>query len=87
MQVNTHAIGYHDVILAYAQVVNETLAEGGNIFNGLAMARKMKNRTFTGGVRGRLMLDANGDSDGNFEIWSFQYSTSSFEVNLFLSNL
>ncbi|XP_046581000.1 atrial natriuretic peptide receptor 2-like [Haliotis rubra] len=40
-------VGYHDAVSIYAQVLYETLKEGGDPHNGTALTRKMWNRTFT----------------------------------------
>jgi hypothetical protein len=85
-QVNIHAIGYHDSLIAYAEMLNETLQRGGNMFDAAAIAQRMKNRTFYG-IRGRLTLDENADLKGNFEIWGFQYNSSTYTVRIINESL
>ncbi|KAK3797487.1 hypothetical protein RRG08_042087 [Elysia crispata] len=43
--------GYYDAVMMYAQVLNESLAEGGSPTDGLAITRSLVNRTFSGVLR------------------------------------
>nr|KAI8750182.1 atrial natriuretic peptide receptor 1-like [Biomphalaria glabrata] len=52
--------GYHNAFLVYLTAVNETLAEGGNISDGLSLVRKMCNRTYDG-VSGSFRLNEVGN--------------------------
>ena len=38
----------HDAVMLYSLAVNETLAKGDDIMDGLAMTKRMWNRTFVG---------------------------------------
>ncbi|ESP02582.1 hypothetical protein LOTGIDRAFT_138137 [Lottia gigantea] len=51
---------FYDAVLIYAEILNETLVEGGDPLDGLAIVTKMKNRTFHG-KSGRISINANGD--------------------------
>ncbi|ESP02581.1 hypothetical protein LOTGIDRAFT_91690, partial [Lottia gigantea] len=51
---------FYDSVLIYAQILNETLTEGGDPLNGLAMTERMKNRTFNG-ISGKVSINSNGD--------------------------
>ncbi|OQV12658.1 Atrial natriuretic peptide receptor 2 [Hypsibius exemplaris] len=76
-EVNPHAVGYHDIVIAYAETLNRTLKDGLNVFDAKEIARNMKNKTYTGGVW-PLNLDSNGDLIGSFELWSFNYTTADY---------
>ncbi len=39
---------FHDAVILYALAINETIAEGGDIYDGYAVTRRMWNRTFRG---------------------------------------
>lgn len=47
-QVSVLAAIAHDTVWLYAHALNETLAENGNPYDGLAITRRMRNRTITG---------------------------------------
>ena len=47
-QVSVFAAIAHDSVWLYAQALNETLAENGDPYDGIAITRKMWNRTITG---------------------------------------
>lgn len=72
-------MGFHDAVVTYGKVINETMAVGGDIFDGLSLARRFTNRSFMG-VRGKLTLDENNDLNGNFELWNFRFESGIFQV-------
>ncbi|XP_055348982.1 atrial natriuretic peptide receptor 1-like [Paramacrobiotus metropolitanus] len=76
-EVNIHAIGFHDAILTFGQVANETLAAGEDSFDGRKMAKRFTNRTFYG-IRGEITLDAQNNLVGNFELHHFRYNAGIF---------
>ena len=47
-QRNYYAGAFHDTLVLYANVINHTLAEGGNVQDGAALVRKMQNSSFKG---------------------------------------
>lgn len=47
-QVSVLAAIAHDTVWLYAHALNETLAENGNPYDGLAITRRMRNRTIKG---------------------------------------
>ncbi|XP_072021368.1 atrial natriuretic peptide receptor 1-like [Amphiura filiformis] len=59
----------HDSIILYSLAINETLAENGNVSDGLALTKKMWGRSFEG-ISGTLTIDANGDRDGDYSMWN-----------------
>lgn len=40
--------GYYNAMMMYLTVANETLADDGNLTDGIGLVRRMKNRTFSG---------------------------------------
>lgn len=72
-------MGFHDAIVTYGSVLNETIAAGEDIFDGLKVARRFTNRSFTG-IRGNLTFDENNNLVGNFELWNFRYDAGVFVV-------
>ena len=54
--------GYYNSIMVYLSAANETIAAGGNISDGEAMARKMSNKTFEG-ITGKLHINSEGHRD------------------------
>lgn len=46
--MNYIAGAFHDAVLLYAQAVNETLEQGGDVGNATAITRQMWNRTIYG---------------------------------------
>ncbi|XP_072028114.1 atrial natriuretic peptide receptor 1-like [Amphiura filiformis] len=58
----------YDAVILYSLAVNQTLAENGDVRDGMAMTRKMWNRTFEG-VYGTIKVNDNGDRDGDYSMW------------------
>ncbi|KAK3769288.1 hypothetical protein RRG08_057857, partial [Elysia crispata] len=52
---------YYDAVCMYATAVNDTLAEGGNPYDGLAVTSKIWNRTFYGMLSGKITINSVGD--------------------------
>ena len=48
VQPSTAVLQYYESVMLYTQVLNETLAAGEDVRDGLAMTQKMWNRTFEG---------------------------------------
>ncbi|XP_052458767.1 atrial natriuretic peptide receptor 1 isoform X3 [Carassius gibelio] len=69
----------HDSVWLYAQALNETLAENGNPYDGLAITRRMWNRTITG-IQGDVTIDASGDRELNYMMKQIQGSNNQFQV-------
>lgn len=59
--------------------LNETLTEGGDIFDGLSMTRRMWNRDFMG-ITGHVRIDVDGDRDADYSILDLDPITGRFEV-------
>ncbi|XP_072020467.1 atrial natriuretic peptide receptor 1-like [Amphiura filiformis] len=75
--VNYFTSSTHDAIILYSLAVNETLAENGDITDGLAMTKRMWNRTFQG-IGGPVTINENGDRDADYSLWDM--SNDDFEV-------
>ncbi|KAI4903341.1 hypothetical protein NFI96_034376, partial [Prochilodus magdalenae] len=69
----------HDSIWLYAHALNETLAEDADPFDGLAVTRRMWNRTITG-IQGDVTMDASGDREPAYMLKHTQGSDSQFQV-------
>ncbi|XP_043090655.1 atrial natriuretic peptide receptor 1 isoform X2 [Puntigrus tetrazona] len=69
----------HDSVWLYAQTLNETLAEKENPYDGLAMTRRMWNRTITG-IQGDVTIDASGDRELNYMLKQFQGGNNQCQV-------
>ncbi|CAG2248172.1 unnamed protein product [Mytilus edulis] len=50
-EVNIFTTAFYDSISVYAQIINETLTDGGDIRNGQNISRRMKNRVFHDVIR------------------------------------
>lgn len=47
---------FHDAVILYALALNETLEAGGNVSDGMAITRRMWNRTFEGRLVSAVIL-------------------------------
>ncbi|XP_026548587.1 atrial natriuretic peptide receptor 1-like, partial [Notechis scutatus] len=70
---------FYDGVMLYGQAVNETLALGGSITDGLAITLQMRNRTFQG-ITGLLRIDQNGDREMDHSLWDLDPASGVFEV-------
>ncbi|XP_067259449.1 atrial natriuretic peptide receptor 1 isoform X1 [Chanodichthys erythropterus] len=69
----------HDTVWLYAHALNETLAENGNPYDGLAITRRMRNRTIKG-IQGDVTIDANGDRELHYMMKQIQDSNEQSQV-------
>ncbi|XP_038598418.1 atrial natriuretic peptide receptor 2 isoform X3 [Tachyglossus aculeatus] len=60
---------FYDGILLYAEVLNETLQEGGTREDGLRIVEKMQGRRYQG-VTGVVVMDKNNDRETDFVLWA-----------------
>uniref|UniRef100_A0ACB8EP97 Nitrogen permease regulator 2 n=1 Tax=Sphaerodactylus townsendi TaxID=933632 RepID=A0ACB8EP97_9SAUR len=60
---------FHDGLLLYAAVLNETLREGGTKRDTGRILQKMKGRKFQG-VTGTVSMDSNNDRETDFDVWA-----------------
>ncbi|XP_062063964.1 atrial natriuretic peptide receptor 2 [Lepus europaeus] len=60
---------FYDGILLYAEVLNETLQEGGTREDGLRIVEKMQGRRYHG-VTGLVVMDKNNDRETDFVLWA-----------------
>ncbi|CAH1244880.1 NPR1 [Branchiostoma lanceolatum] len=70
-EVSVMAAIAYDTVHIYAHALNETLAFGEDPYDGRRLAERVRNRTFEG-VQGWVTLDANGDRETNYMMYSFQ---------------
>ncbi|XP_067686986.1 atrial natriuretic peptide receptor 3-like [Haliotis asinina] len=59
--------GYYNAFSIYARVLNETLADGDDPYDGRQMTRRMRNRTFEG-IAGPITLNENNGRDSNLAL-------------------
>ncbi|BFZ14046.1 hypothetical protein BsWGS_17085 [Bradybaena similaris] len=78
-EVNSFVGAFHDAVILYALALNETIEAGGNVSDGLAITRRMWNRTFEG-ITGTVSIDANGDRNADYSLLDLNPETDRFEV-------
>ncbi|XP_071510210.1 atrial natriuretic peptide receptor 1-like [Diadema antillarum] len=82
------ASAFYDVMILYSLAVNETLADGGDVYDGHSLTRRMWNRTFDG-LYGKVTINENGDRDSEFSLWDMtDTENGTFEVvgNFYLTS-
>ena len=67
LQVNFFIGAFYDGVYLLGMALNETLAEGGDIRDGMAITRRMWDRDFIG-ITGHVRIDDNGDRDADYSI-------------------
>ncbi|XP_033625244.1 atrial natriuretic peptide receptor 1-like [Asterias rubens] len=67
-EANFFATSFHDALILYSLAINETLHEGGDIRDGLALRDKMWNRTFQG-IAGEVSITEKGDRVAVYSLW------------------
>ncbi|XP_036186308.1 atrial natriuretic peptide receptor 2 isoform X4 [Myotis myotis] len=60
---------FYDGILLYAEVLKETIQEGGTREDGLRIVEKMQGRRYHG-VTGLVVMDKNNDRETDFVLWA-----------------
>ncbi|GJQ80785.1 hypothetical protein Trydic_g9376 [Trypoxylus dichotomus] len=78
-EVNFVIGAFYDGVYLLGMALNETIVEGGNITDGLAITRRMWNRDFHG-ITGHVRIDDNGDRDADYSILDLDPITGKFEV-------
>ncbi|KAK3085674.1 hypothetical protein FSP39_006966 [Pinctada imbricata] len=78
--VNYFITAFYDGVLYLAEAYNKTAAEGGNINNGMAVAQRMWNNTYSG-ITGTVAIDDVGDRVADFDLFHMQsQSTKDFQL-------
>ncbi|XP_055357524.1 atrial natriuretic peptide receptor 1-like isoform X2 [Paramacrobiotus metropolitanus] len=76
-EVNPFAMANYYALVIFAQVVNQTIALGGNPLDGGALSRRMWNRTYT--ILGQdIILNANGDREADWSLNQMDVETGKF---------
>ncbi|XP_044009185.1 atrial natriuretic peptide receptor 1 [Aphidius gifuensis] len=78
-EVNFFIGAFYDGVYLLGIALNETISEGGDIWDGLSMTRKMWNRDFMG-ITGHVRIDVDGDRDADYSILDLDPITGNFEV-------
>ncbi|XP_049309538.1 atrial natriuretic peptide receptor 1 [Bactrocera dorsalis] len=78
-EVNFFIGAFYDGVYLLGMAFNETLSEGGDIRDGMAITRRMWNRNFHG-ITGHVRIDDNGDRDADYSISDLDPINGKFEV-------
>ncbi|XP_046602850.1 atrial natriuretic peptide receptor 1 [Neodiprion virginianus] len=78
-EVNFFIGAFYDGVYLLGMALNETLAEGGDIRDGIAITRRMWDRDFLG-ITGHVRIDDNGDRDADYSILDLDPINGRFEV-------
>ncbi|XP_041355945.1 atrial natriuretic peptide receptor 1-like [Gigantopelta aegis] len=78
-EVNSFVGAFHDAVILYALALNETLAANGSVSDGIAITKRMWNRTFEG-ITGTVSIDENGDRNADYSLLDLNPDTGIFEV-------
>ncbi|EFN64674.1 Atrial natriuretic peptide receptor A [Camponotus floridanus] len=78
-EVNFFVGAFYDGVYLLGIALNETLAEGGDIRDGISITRRMWDRDFIG-ITGHVRIDDNGDRDADYSILDLDPITGRFEV-------
>ncbi|XP_011872012.1 PREDICTED: atrial natriuretic peptide receptor 1 isoform X2 [Vollenhovia emeryi] len=78
-EVNFFVGAFYDGVYLLGIALNETLAEGGDIKDGISITRRMWDRDFMG-ITGHVRIDDNGDRDADYSILDLDPITGRFEV-------
>ncbi|GAV02260.1 hypothetical protein RvY_12851 [Ramazzottius varieornatus] len=79
-EIDPVVTSFYDSIILYATIVNQIIRAGGNVFNGVQIARLMKDVTFDSPVNGEVRIDPVGDRQFDLTIKSMNPATGRFEV-------
>ncbi|XP_070154307.1 atrial natriuretic peptide receptor 1 isoform X5 [Polyergus mexicanus] len=85
-EVNFFVGAFYDGVYLLGIALNETLAEGGDIRDGISITRRMWDRDFIG-ITGHVRIDDNGDRDADYSILDLDPITGRFEVVAHYSGL
>ncbi|XP_054258597.1 atrial natriuretic peptide receptor 1-like [Macrosteles quadrilineatus] len=77
--VSTFVTAFYDAVVLYALALNETLEEGGSQRDGIAITRRMWNRTFEG-ITGDVNIDANGDRIADYSLLDMDPDNGEFKI-------
>ncbi|XP_039314266.1 atrial natriuretic peptide receptor 1 isoform X2 [Solenopsis invicta] len=78
-EVNFFVGAFYDGVYLLGIALNETLAKGGDIRDGISITRRMWDRNFMG-ITGHVRIDDNGDRDADYSILDLDPITGRFEV-------
>ncbi|XP_059225614.1 atrial natriuretic peptide receptor 1 [Stomoxys calcitrans] len=78
-EVNFFIGAFYDGVYLLGMALNETLSEGEDIRDGMAITRRMWNRNFDG-ITGHVRIDDNGDRDADYSILDLDPINGKFAV-------
>ncbi|KAH9498148.1 hypothetical protein Btru_008389 [Bulinus truncatus] len=70
---------YYDAVRMYATVLNESISEGGNPYDGLGITRRLWNRTFSGLI-GPVTVNKDGDRYSDVTITALNPEVGKFQT-------
>lgn len=81
LQVNFFIGAFYDGVYLLGIALNETLAKGDDIRDGISITRRMWDRDFMG-ITGHVRIDDNGDRDADYSILDLDPITGrSFKIH------
>ncbi|XP_075215398.1 atrial natriuretic peptide receptor 1 [Lycorma delicatula] len=78
-EVNFFVGAFYDGVYLLGMALNETLSEGKDIRDGVAITRRMWSRNFHG-ITGHVRIDENGERDADYAVLDLDPITGRFEV-------
>ncbi|OWA52494.1 Atrial natriuretic peptide receptor 1 [Hypsibius exemplaris] len=81
-EIDPVVTSFYDSIILYATIINQITASSpsSEAYNGVRIARMLKNLTFTSPVSGEVRIDPVGDRQFDFSIKSMNPDTGRFEI-------
>ena len=78
--VNQNVAGFYDALLIYCLVLNETLEDGDNPYDGKQITRRMWGRTFSNMnmISGDILINSNGDRETDYTLDDLDNETGQF---------
>ena len=71
MVILSYSTALFDAIMLYAHAATKVLLNGGQLYNGPAMAHAVRNTTIESVAKGIVALDKNGDRISSYEVMNY----------------
>ncbi|CAG2191233.1 Receptor-type guanylate cyclase daf-11,Guanylate cyclase 2G,Receptor-type guanylate cyclase gcy-23,Atrial natriuretic peptide receptor 2,Soluble guanylate cyclase 88E,Soluble guanylate cyclase gcy-36,Receptor-type guanylate cyclase gcy-29,Guanylate cyclase soluble subunit alpha-1,Receptor-type guanylate cyclase gcy-8,Receptor-type guanylate cyclase gcy-28,Head-specific guanylate cyclase,Guanylate cyclase soluble subunit alpha-2,Speract receptor,Guanylate cyclase 32E,Soluble guanylate cyclase gcy-35,Guanyla len=78
-EANPFITSMYEAFMIYASVANETISEGGDLRDGMAVTQKFWNREFRG-LDGSFKIDSNGDRNTDFSLLDLDGTSVEYKV-------
>ncbi|XP_071165656.1 atrial natriuretic peptide receptor 1-like isoform X2 [Mytilus edulis] len=79
LEANPFITSMYEAFMIYASVANETISEGGDLRDGMAVTQKFWNREFRG-LDGSFKIDSNGDRNTDFSLLDLDGTSVEYKV-------